>query len=193
MVKAANRNTRTREHIRIWRQSSLGTAVSIQGRGQVKETARGFSKEMIAMKHLFWALMITAAVFTSFQGNGFAAEKGVTSSEDVTKQAQQTLDTAKEYTMQQKQEYQKKLESQFAELSKKIDELKAKAKTAKQNVTAKWEDTMSELKKKQEATEKKLPELRSATTKAWGDVKAGLDTAMDDLKKTYEKAKSHFD
>jgi archaellum component FlaC len=145
------------------------------------------------IRQLFLALLTAAAMFASFPGSGIAAEKGPVTSEEVEKQAQHALDTAKEYTMQEKQEYQKKMESQLADLSKQIDQLKETAKTAKQDVAARLEGTIAKLKKQQEAAEKKLPELRSATSKAWGEVKSGVDKAVDDLKKAYDSAKSHFE
>ncbi len=145
------------------------------------------------MRRLLLALLMVVAICASFQGNVIAADKEPSTADEVTKQAQQALDTAKEYTLQQKQEYQKKMESELAELSKRIDELKGKAKTAKQEAAAKLEGTIAELKKKQEAAEKQLPEVGSATSKAWVEVKAGADKAMDELKKAYESAKSHFE
>ena len=145
------------------------------------------------MRHLLVRLLMTAALFASLHGSVLAADTGPATPERVEKQAQQALDTAKEYTMQQKQEYQKKIESQLDELSKQIDQLKEKAKTVKQDAVAKLESTIEELKKKQQVAEERLPELRSATSKAWVEVKAGVDKAMDDLKKAYEKAKSHFE
>lgn len=145
------------------------------------------------MRRPLLALLVVVAVCASFQGNVIAADKEPPTADEVAKQAQQALDTAKEYTLLQKQEYRKKMESELGELSKRIDELKAKAKTAKQDAAAKLEGTIAELKKKQEAAEKRLPELGSATSKAWGEVKGGADKAMDELKKAYESAKSHFE
>jgi archaellum component FlaC len=108
------------------------------------------------------------------------------------KRTEQAVNAAKDYTLEQKQEYEKKLESQFADLSKRIDDLKQKAQSAQQGVTDKLQGTFDQLKKSQEVVEKKLPELRTSTSQAWGEVKDGVDKAMTDLSQAYEKARSHF-
>jgi len=145
------------------------------------------------MKNLFGVLLMVLVLGAGTSANVWAAEPGKVSPEDVKKQAGEALSAAKEYTMQEKQEYQKLIESQLADLSKKIEDLKAKAVNAKKDAMAALESQIADLKKKQEAAQQKLSELGSVTSKAWGEVKSGLDKAMDELKKAYEGARSKFD
>jgi len=146
------------------------------------------------MRYVVLALLISVLVCGGFQVNSLAADKqGTASPEQVKQQAQQALETAKQYTMQEKEEYQKKIEAQLADLSKQIEGLKGKAKAAKQEMAAQLEAQLAEFKKQEQEVAKKLPELRSATSKAWGEVKGALDGAMDDLKKAYENARSQFE
>ncbi len=144
------------------------------------------------MRILFLSLLMAFMVFAGFQASVRAEEPAKVTSEDVKKQAEQTWSTAKEYTLQEKQEYQKRIESQLADLSQRIDELKEKAKTAKQDAVVKLQAQMEALKKQKEVAEQKLSELRSSTSNAWGEVKDGVDKAMDNLKKAYENARSYF-
>ncbi len=49
---------------------------------------------------------------------------------------------------------------------------------------------MDDLKAKTGVAEQKLRDLRSAGAEAWRDTKQGLDKAMDELQKAYDKAMS---
>ena len=112
------------------------------------------------MKRLFLALLLTVVIFTGLHGTGLAADKGPVTKEDVKEQIGKAYDTTKEYTMEQKQDYQKQLESQFADLSKRIDELKENLGHATQEAKTKLEGTVSDLQRKREEVGKKLPDLR---------------------------------
>ena len=57
--------------------------------------------------------------------------------------------------MEQKQDYQKQLESQYANLSKRIDELKENLGHATQDAKTKLEGAVSDLQKKREEVGKK--------------------------------------
>jgi predicted nucleic acid-binding Zn-ribbon protein len=94
--------------------------------------------------------------------------------------------------MEDNQDYQKRFQSQLAEISKRLDELKETARTTTDTVSIKLEGVIDELKKKQKEVEDKMPEIRSATLKTWEDVKVGADRALDELKKAFDDAGSHF-
>jgi peptidoglycan hydrolase CwlO-like protein len=142
---------------------------------------------------IFWLLLLMAIVATAgFQANSWAAEPAKVTPEEVKKQTQEAWSAAKDFTLQEKEEYQKRIESQLADLSKKIDELKEKAKTAKEDVAVKLQAQIEALKKQQQVADEKLSELRSSTSKAWDQVKTGADKALEDLKKAYEAARSYF-
>jgi TolA-binding protein len=141
---------------------------------------------------VFFSLLMVIVVSAGLQASVFAVEQGKVTAEQVKKQAQEAITTAKEYTLQEKQEYQKRIEAQLADLAKRIDELREKAKTAKQDVVTQLQAQMEALKKQQQVAEQKLNELRSSSAKAWDQVKTGVDKAMEDLKKAYESARSYF-
>jgi len=117
---------------------------------------------------------------------GFAQEKDRSSGEEVKHHAQETFDAAKKYTLEQKDAYQKKMESELEDLSHRIGELKDKAQTVKGEALVVLEAKMNELKEKQKAAEEKAKELRSASAEAWENVKTGAEKAFLDLKKAYD-------
>lgn len=137
-------------------------------------------------------LLVATALLASLAERAMAAGQRAVTSKEVGKQAQQTPKTPEDYTMQEKQEYQQKMEVQLEELSKHIDRLMDKAKTLKEEAGSRLQKTIADLKEKQKIAADRLPELRAGTSKAWGDVKVGVDKAFDDLRKAYEKAKADF-
>ncbi len=121
----------------------------------------------------------------------FAQQTQVTK-EEVKKQAAETMEKAKAYAEQQKQEYTKQAQATLDDLSKKIDQLKEQAKTAKGEAQTKIEAGLADLKVKQDQAKKKLQELGGPTGAAWEKVKTGVDKAVTDLQKAYNDASSHF-
>lgn len=125
------------------------------------------------------------------QDDSAKAKQAVTAGE-VKKETKQAAEAAKEYTLQQKEEYQKKLEAQLKEMHQKIDEFAAKTAKAATDAKAKLQEQTDALHKKWEATEKKFKEMQKTGGKAWEELKSGTDAALDDLKKSYDDALSHF-
>jgi hypothetical protein len=121
----------------------------------------------------------------------FAQQTEVTR-EDVKKQAAETMEKAKAYAEQQRQEYTKQIQATLDDLSKKIDQLKEQAKTAKGEAQTKIEAGIADLKVKQDQAKQKLQEVGSSTGAAWEQVKAGVDKAVADLQKAYNDASSYF-
>ncbi len=99
--------------------------------------------------------------------------------------------------LQQKEEYQKKMEAKLQKFDQDIqqlqDKVQSKASDLKEESKAKFNQALEELQKKKQEVSDKLTELKSATGKAWDDTKAGVDSAMDELGKAYNQARSHFE
>ena len=132
------------------------------------------------------AIMLIWAVNSTF-----AQEQPVTK-EDVKKQAAETVEKAKAYAEQRKQEYSKQAQSTLDDLSKKIDQLKEQAKIAKGEALTKIQTSLGDLKVKQDQAKQKLQESAASTGAAWEQVKTGVDKAIADLQKAYNDASSQF-
>ena len=102
---------------------------------------------------------------------------------DVKRDAKQAVNTAGAYTKEQLRELDKKADAQFHELSKKVDDLKAKAQRQTGQAKADLDKTVADAQKKLDDLKPKLKELKTATTNAWHDVKTSFDKGIDDLKK----------
>ena len=94
------------------------------------------------------------------------------------------------YTYEKKEEYQRALAAQMRELDAKTDELKAKAARASDSVKAEFNRSMEALDRQKAVLNQKMEAVKSSSASTWNDVKASTDSAMDSVKKAYEKAKA---
>jgi hypothetical protein len=104
----------------------------------------------------------------------------------------ESVGSAKDFAIEKKNAYLKKLEAQLKELEAKTGDLKQKASTASEGVKAQLAQQLADLDKKREALGQKLQDVKTSSSAAWGDLKDGMDAAMEDLKASFEKAKSRF-
>lgn len=142
------------------------------------------------MRIFLWISAMVLAL--SIAGNGFADDESKASAGELKKQAEQTLETAKKLTVQQKELYQQKVEAELRELGDRISELKKKSETVRGEALQELESKFQELKEKQKAAEQKLNELRSSTAQAWQDAKTGLENAVGALKRSYDNILKNF-
>jgi hypothetical protein len=140
-------------------------------------------------------LLIAIVVGLGLGWDGLAVagqKKADVSAEDVKKETKEALGAAKELTVQQKEEFQKKMRAELDRMQKEIDRLAFKTNQAKIETQAELDKAVKELQKKKDATAKKLQDLESASGKAWGDLKSGLNASMEELEKSYKRAQSRF-
>jgi TolA-binding protein len=95
-------------------------------------------------------------------------------------------------SQQQKEEYQKKIETRLRDLNQELKEWKDKAEKMEKKARAEMDEQLSKLSKKEEEASKKFKDLRSRTGKAWEDLKVGVDSAVDDLGKAFDQMRSRF-
>ncbi|MBI5117514.1 hypothetical protein HZA56_13645 [Candidatus Poribacteria bacterium] len=100
---------------------------------------------------------------------------------DVEEKAQEALEAAKSYTLEQKEEYQKKAGAKLQEFDARIKELKAKAEKTSAETKVKLDKQIEELQKKQKTAREKLEELKSSGEEAWAALKREMDTALADI------------
>jgi TolA-binding protein len=93
---------------------------------------------------------------------------------------------------QQKEDYQKKMETKLKELNQELKEWKDKAQKMEKNARAEMDEQIAKLNKKEEEASKKLQDLKSKTGRAWEDFKGGVDSAVEDLSKAFDQMRSRF-
>jgi uncharacterized protein YhaN len=94
--------------------------------------------------------------------------------------------------METRDEYQGKMESQFSEWGKEIDNLKARADKAAADTRQGYYDEIEALRAKESSMRTKLQELKTSGDDAWGDLKEGLDNSWNQVKDSFNKAAARF-
>ena len=122
---------------------------------------------------------------------GMAAETPV-DIEKITKEARETIEATKQYTAQQKEVFQGKVHEELVAVQRQVIALRGKASEASAATRTELQKSIHELEKKKDAAKNKLDELRAATDAKWSDVKAGMNSALEELKNSYQKALSRL-
>lgn len=141
------------------------------------------------MKHLVsWAAFIVLASPVLAADN----QPQPVTADDVGQQVRQTLQAVKNYSFEQKDEYQKRLQAVLPKLDQRIDNLKRQAEQASGQAKEEYRKQIPRLQKLRARVQDQLARVQSATPGAWQDIKTGVGAAVEDLQKAFESAKTHF-
>ena len=119
------------------------------------------------------------------------SDKPVTG-DKVIQETQEAVTATKDYTIQQKDAFQRKVRTELDEMQVRITQLRGQVKHASAEARADIQKAISELEKKKDLAEKKAQEIHSATASSWEQVKSKTAAAMDDLRESLNRAKSHL-
>lgn len=86
--------------------------------------------------------------------------------------------------MENREEYQGKMEAQLSELGAELDKLTARADKAKADTMQGYHDQIEDLRSKQASIHVKLQEIKTSGV----DLKEGLNHSWDQLKDAYTKS-----
>ncbi len=112
--------------------------------------------------------------------------------EKIVKEARETIEATKEYTVQQKKAIERKAQEELAAIQRQIVELRGKVTKASDATRAELQKSLNELEKKKDEVKARLEELKGATDAKWHEVQEGVTTALNELKQSYQKLLSHL-
>jgi hypothetical protein len=90
---------------------------------------------------------------------------------------------------EQKENYQRKIESQLDEWRADIDRLREKAKHATAETRLKYKENIDRLELRMDEGRSKLKDLKESGGEAWEVVKDGADSIWDTMKATFAEVK----
>ena len=148
------------------------------------------------MYRIGWSgtLLVATMLCTACQGGGErAAEQpqsekhtAVTAGE-VKQETQEALVAAQQYARQQKEAYQQQMQRQMEELNTQIAALKERTNQAGADAREDLHMLQQDVEQKLEAARKQLAELQTARVETWEVMKVAVDTALQDVRKSYEE------
>jgi len=113
--------------------------------------------------------------------------------DDVKNDLREVAETVKGYTYQERDQYQKKMNTVVHDLNDQIDVLKEKARAGSAAARARYDTELADLARQRDALQNRLARLRTAAPDIWAEVKSGVSAAAKDLRDTLDKVKSHMD
>jgi ribosome-interacting GTPase 1 len=120
-----------------------------------------------------------------------ASEKPVTG-DTVVREAQEAVTATKDYTIQQKDAFQRKVQRELDEMKVRIKQLRGQVKHASGEARADLQKAIGELEKKKDLANKKVKAIHSATASSWEQVKSKTEAAMADLRDSLTRARSYL-
>lgn len=112
---------------------------------------------------------------------------------DVKSDATKAINSASEYSLEQKQQMVQQWRDQLAAMDSQIEGLRKGGEQLSVDAKDKWEKKMTELESKRQASKDKFRELENSTAEAWHDIEKGAAAAWDDVKKTFEEVSKEFE
>lgn len=108
-----------------------------------------------------------------------STDKAVTG-DRVVREAQEAVTATNDYTIQQKEAFQRKVQSELDEMQTRITQLHGQVKQTSADARADIQKAVSELEKKMDLAGKKVLAIHSATASSWTQVKSKTAVTMDD-------------
>ncbi|MFO7774724.1 MAG: coiled coil domain-containing protein [Candidatus Hydrogenedentota bacterium] len=90
--------------------------------------------------------------------------------------------------MDKKDAYEARMQAQLEELKADIAKMRAQAERLAAEARIKQQEEIEELESRRHALERKLKEVREAGTDAWETLRGGVDSAWDELKRSWDEA-----
>jgi len=140
------------------------------------------------MKH--GGIFIIVVLLALSLGCGQQEPQKPVTSKDVKQKATEAVQTAKEYLAQQQEKYLKEAQEKLNNLDKEISDLRQQAEKQTGEVQQKLSGQADSLQKKLEAAKAKLAAMKDASGDAWKKLKSGMDSAVDELEKSYKQAET---
>jgi len=149
--------------------------------GMAMKTVSGMLYGIVGIGLLAMPVVVAAGV----------SEKPVTGGA-VIREAKEAVTATKDYTIQQKDVFQRKVQAELDEMQVRITQLRGQVEHASASARAEIQESIVELEKKKELASKKAQEIHSATASSWEQVQSKAVAAMDDLRESLNQTLSHF-
>lgn len=140
---------------------------------------------------VLWGMVGIGLLTVSVVGGAGASDKPVTS-DKVIRETQEAVTATKDYTIQQKDAFQRKVQAELDEMQVRITQLRGQARHASTEARADLQKALREIEKKKDLANKKVKAIRSATASSWEQVKSKTEAALKDLRDALNRALTHL-
>jgi hypothetical protein len=120
-----------------------------------------------------------------------APDKPVTG-DTVIREAQEAVTITKEYTIQQKDAFRRKVQTELDEMQVLITQLRGQVTHTSAEARADIQKAIEEFEKKKDLANKKAEDIHSATASSWEQAKSKTEAMMNDLRDSLTRARSYL-
>ena len=120
-----------------------------------------------------------------------ASDKPVTG-DTVIRETQEAVTITKDYTIQQKDAFRRKVQTELDEMQVLITQLRGQVTHTSAEARADIQKAIKELEKKKDLANKKAEDIHSATASSWEQAKSKTEAMMDDLRDSLTRARSYL-
>ena len=120
-----------------------------------------------------------------------ASDKPVTG-DTVIRETQEAVTITKDYTIQQKDAFRRKVQTELDEMQVLITQLRGQVTHTSAEARADIQKAIEELEKKKNLANKKAEDIHSATASSWEQAKSKTEAMMDDLRDSLTRARSYL-
>ena len=110
----------------------------------------------------------------------------------VIRETQEAVTATKDYTVQQKDAFQRKVQTELDEMQVRIARLRGQVKHASAEAEEDIQKAIVEVEKRNDLARGKVEDIFSATASSWKQVKSKTAAAMDDLRESFTRVRSHL-
>lgn len=114
------------------------------------------------------------------------------SSSDVKRETREAAETAGDYLLWKKGQYQKKAEDRLRRIENNVKKLYARAENKGIKLKEKMSSSADTLRKKSDKAKEKLKDLKASGEEKWETAKTELDAMIKDLEQSYKRTVSKF-
>lgn len=102
------------------------------------------------------------------------------------------IQEVRDYTTDQRKEYEEKIEARLAAFEERIAGLLVEAGQPGMTVEPQLQELLDRVRQRKVAAEEKLEELKIPITASWEEMKAEMEAAMAALERAYARARSYL-
>jgi hypothetical protein len=146
------------------------------------------------MRRFGWLMVVALVAVTMACGQqndaakqAAVSSKSIVTGKQVLKISQHAMETLQTYLQQQREDYLNQVETQLERLTSRVEKLQSKAAKAGEPLVKNLESAIQSFHNKTAAARLQMEKLKTATDQPWETMKGGLDAALDDLEKEYDK------
>ncbi|MFS4458598.1 hypothetical protein [Bdellovibrio sp. HCB2-146] len=115
-----------------------------------------------------------------------------TTATDVSNKTKEAASAAADYTVEQKEAFQKDMDAKLTTLKSEIALLKKQASEKTGEAKKSMNEKIAAMEQKQAEMKADLAKLKKSSGAAWSQMKSGMSKAWDSLSDSYTKAKAEF-